>query len=68
MQIRMLTSIASEEWSYAAREVVDIADELAAKWVESGIAELVEDSGKPLIEQAVAENFESPESPRKRKK
>ncbi|WP_200760462.1 DUF7302 family protein [Effusibacillus dendaii] len=39
MKVKMLTSIAAEDWSYAIGETVDLDDEQAAAWIESGLAE-----------------------------
>lgn len=48
MQVRIAASIASADWSYAASQVVSVGSqftpdtipaEVAARWLESGIAE-----------------------------
>ena len=41
IKIKLLTSIASSEWSYAFGEVVDVEEKLGKAWVSSGIAEEV---------------------------
>jgi hypothetical protein len=61
MKIKLNTSIGSADFNYAAREIVDVDDELAAKWLESGIASPVDEPNSP--EQAVGGGFETPESP-----
>ncbi len=61
MKIKLNTSIGSADFNYAAREIADVDDEMAAKWIESGIASPVD---KPAaVERAVDEGFETPESP-----
>lgn len=63
MKIKMNTSIGSADFSYAARQVVEVEDELAAKWVASGIAEEIQ--GPPVIEHAQLSEIETPESLKK---
>jgi hypothetical protein len=46
MKVKFKTSIASSTWSYRPGEVADIDDELAKKFVKSGIAEEVEEKKK----------------------
>jgi hypothetical protein len=69
MKIKMNTSIGSAEFNYAARQIVEVDDDLGAKWIGSGIASPVDE---PMpVERAVvdeAESFETPESPKPRKK
>ncbi len=38
MKVKLLTSIASVDWSYGYGELVNVPDELARKWISSGIA------------------------------
>lgn len=61
MKIQLKTSIASADWSFAARDVVEVDDSLAEKWIESGIAVAVQ----PAVahERAVMPVPETPESP-----
>lgn len=42
MKIKMLTGIASHEWSYAPGEEIDLDEKTALAWVENGFAELIE--------------------------
>lgn len=69
MTIKMNTSIGSADFSYAARQIVEVDDNLGAKWISSGIASPVDD---PMpIERAIvdgAQAIETPESPKSRKK
>jgi hypothetical protein len=45
-KIKMLTSMAGLNHSYAYGEEVEVTDEVAHAWVEAEIAELVEDAPK----------------------
>ncbi len=51
MQVRILVSIASAEWSYAPGQIVEMDDALARIWISSGLAELAEPSGEAGTEQ-----------------
>ena len=61
MKVKIQTSIASADFAYAAREIVDIDADLAGKWIESGIAVALE--APAAIERTVAPAIETPESP-----
>ncbi|MBT9134897.1 MAG: hypothetical protein DDT38_01639 [Firmicutes bacterium] len=49
MKIRLKTSIASSEWSYALGELVDVGEAAAAAWIEAGIAESAEAAAGPDV-------------------
>lgn len=51
MKIKMLTSIASADWSYATGEEVDLDEQTALAWVENGFAELIEKEQQEQNEQ-----------------
>ena len=40
-QIRILISIASADWSYQPGQLVELPNEQAAVWIDSGLAEPV---------------------------
>jgi hypothetical protein len=42
MKVKMLTSIASGDWSYAIGQEVEIHEKLAEAWIKSGLAESME--------------------------
>lgn len=42
-KVKLEKSIASRDWSYAYGEIVELDEETANKWIESGIAVEVED-------------------------
>lgn len=46
MQVRILVSIASAEWSYTPGQIVEMDDALARTWIGSGIAEPAEPAGE----------------------
>jgi hypothetical protein len=43
MKIKMLTSIASPDWSYGHGEIVEVEEKQAVAWIKSEIAEAVKD-------------------------
>jgi len=65
MKVKLLTSIASTDWSYAFGQIVEIDTKLATAWIKSGIAELV---GGKQIETATAEPSEKAVLPAAKKK
>lgn len=42
MQVRILVSIASAEWSYVPGQIVEMDDDMARTWIGSGLAEPAE--------------------------
>lgn len=46
MQVRVLVSIASAEWSYVPGQVVEMDEAMARTWIGSGLAEPAEPSGE----------------------
>lgn len=40
-KVKMLVSIAAADWSYSPNEVVEVTEDTAKTWIESGIAESV---------------------------
>ena len=46
LKVKMMKSIASSDFSHHPGKIVDIDDELAKKWVKSGIAEKIEEVKK----------------------
>lgn len=46
MQVRVLVSIASAEWSYVPGQVVEMDEEMARTWIGSGLAEPAEPAGE----------------------
>lgn len=55
-KVRILIAIASPDWSYAPQEVVELDQDLAEKWIGSGIAEPVRSDNE--LETAVKEPAE----------
>lgn len=56
MKVKILTSIAGSNFSYGPREIVELEDNLARKWIKSGIAEAMKEIRE--IETATAEPVE----------
>lgn len=42
MQVRILVSIASAEWSYVPGQIVEMDGDMARTWIGSGLAEAAE--------------------------
>jgi|DewCreStandDraft_4_1066084.scaffolds.fasta_scaffold01911_14 hypothetical protein len=51
MQVRVLVSIASAEWSYVPGQIVEMDEEMARTWIGSGLAEPAEPVGEAWPEQ-----------------
>lgn len=49
VKVHILTSVASADWSYHYGQVVFIDPELAARWVQSGMAENVDGVELPKV-------------------
>ena len=46
MKVKLLVSIASDQFSYAPGQVVELDDELAKRWVKSDICQVVAEPKK----------------------
>ncbi|GIU76763.1 MAG: hypothetical protein KatS3mg005_0001 [Bryobacteraceae bacterium] len=51
MQVRILVSIASAEWSYVPGQIVEMDGEMADTWIGSGLAEPAEPADEAEPEQ-----------------
>lgn len=54
MQVCILVSIASAEWSYVPGQIVEMDDDLARTWISSGLAAPADNSPDPAEEAAAA--------------
>lgn len=46
MQVRILVSIASADWSYVPGQIVEMDDDIARKWIGSRLAERADTAGE----------------------
>ena len=53
MKVKILVSLAGENFSYSAGEIVDLDDKVAAEWIKIGFAEPLE------LEEAVVKQPET---------
>jgi hypothetical protein len=60
MRIKFLTSIASEDWAYAAGQIAFIETSLAQKWIGSGIAVSLEPANSGAAAVAIAAHNPGP--------
>lgn len=65
VRVRIRVGIASPTWAYAPGQVVELDDELADKWIASGIAEEVDDSS--AVEEATGKEYEKATTRKRRK-
>lgn len=55
-KVRMLTSIASHDWSYWPGQVVEVDAEIADNWIKYNTAEPVEERGIETASEEEPEN------------